>query len=505
MQVFNFRNSFANNSSSTHSTLLNLNGRKLEEILPSYLSCNDIGQYSGASYGWEEFVLTSKEEKDLYLAAQIWENLSNWRMGIPAEARIGFIEQVIPELRGKLKADGEYGIDHQSVWDLPKDCGVMNPQFPSVEFIKDLRKYLQKPEVVILGGNDNGGDDEDGITRFGLEESAIGYLPTDLGYSNWTCRKDDDVWLLFDSERGQRIRFSFKDDVKNENSEIPELVDLIITNHCKTNCDFCYRGCTNGGWQANISKVRSMIGTLLEWGVPEIVIGGGDILLYDSLDRLCKLIRYWRKEYNVAINTTINPRIEGGSKIEGDFRKKLDLIAESFNSIALSGISRDTFFVYDYFQLTSRVSVSIQIIPELILHNEYEVEQLLNFIKDKQVKITLLGLKNTGRMLDYTTKKYNMKNIEDSTKKISDFVKKLEDSECYLGMDTAFLQKFKNIAEKYDRRTWFDQEGKFSCCIDMATSDTPTMSKSSYQGEAHKIENCYKDELQKAWDKVRKE
>lgn len=108
MKIANIRLGFATNSSSSHSVV----------ILPNQ---RDDRVHDDNYYGWENFVLASKEEKMKYLDAQIACHYSD-----------------------------NCKIDHQSVWSFPADIRAR------VAYIKCLKALLERDDVVILGGNDNG-------------------------------------------------------------------------------------------------------------------------------------------------------------------------------------------------------------------------------------------------------------------------------------------------------------------------------------------------------------
>jgi hypothetical protein len=135
MRIHNVRLGFATNSSSSHSLIFMPNNNMGDEIL------NDTGEF-----GWEPFTLASKDAKNMYVAAQLSMQLQH--MHLPESAH----KAIIQAWTGVENYEGY--IDHQSVYDFPKD---FHGNFLHEGFFKAFREFMLKDGLVILGGNDNDG------------------------------------------------------------------------------------------------------------------------------------------------------------------------------------------------------------------------------------------------------------------------------------------------------------------------------------------------------------
>ncbi|MCM1532689.1 MAG: radical SAM protein, partial [Ruminococcus flavefaciens] len=450
MRVFNFRQGFANNSSSSHNTLVNADGRPLEESLPlciSRLTSGGLSVEEFAYFGWEDFVLTSRDAKLLYLAFQIFSALHKF----PKSAVLGFVLDVLPELSGVLST-GSYDVDHQSCWALPIAVKTPHSEFPDREFLLDMKEYLSRDDVVIFGGNDNTYDETDLPSQAGMEDSALEFIPR--SDSLYFSKKEGDVWTLFNRETGDKVRFSFHDDAYSNESETPELVDLIVSDQCSHNCSFCYRGCSSSGEVASLETVTTLISSISELGVFEIVIGGGDILSLPYLDELCQHIRNHNRFTAFTTTLFLTPL----SLRDASIRRRFDLVIDTFSSIAISSTNTDNFDLASYIQLTSSTQTSLQIVPEL--ESQTHLESLLSFLSfHNRIPLTLLGFKPTCRGQSHVD------NLNDSVF-VTDLVVHLIDAKVRLGVDTAFVQRFPKIMKVFDSRLYYGNEGKFSCCVD---------------------------------------
>jgi hypothetical protein len=233
----------ATNSSSSHSVIVMLGGEKLRQ-----------GGAFADHYGWEDFTLTTPEAKLDYLEKQ-------WAIG-----------------SGQLKEDDYGGIDHQSVWDWPKDIRTHQA---SEAFYRYLREEIIKPEVVVLGGNDN----SEGHPE---REAGVTWEPYEMvHYASAVCREDPKGWvtILSQSRWGKsfpmKVRFGGGDASK---STTPELMDIKISDFCPFGCTFCYQGSTGKGKHASEANLRRVATALQHMGVMEVAIGGGEPTLHPKFD-----------------------------------------------------------------------------------------------------------------------------------------------------------------------------------------------------------------------------
>ncbi len=244
IKILNYRLGFAKNSSSTHTVIF---GDGLSKIYKDNHPDTDF------EYGWEDFTLVSKEEKDKYVATILWQNL---RYTDSEDDSLEVFSKYYPQYLNEMKKSY---IDHQSHITLPF---YYHQNRINLTFFEHLREYLLQDDVLILGGNDNG--DGHYIVN-GLENRDKGpHYVTDYvtGY-----RKHDNIdfvkfdihdilygerfvavynengnfWSLFSRKSGKKIRLSFSDITSDPSkSSSPELVDIKITDFCPYGCKFCY-------------------------------------------------------------------------------------------------------------------------------------------------------------------------------------------------------------------------------------------------------------------------
>src|SRR5574343_798493 len=210
MKLHNLRFGFANNSSSSHSLIF------VDD--PNLYSDRD----ANGEYGWNDFLLVSKEEKARYLGTMLYNQIKDM---IPDDiAKILFKKY----LNARRPDDGHY-IDHQSNYVIPRDYRT---GFINFEFFNEFVKYVLNKNIIITGGNDN--DDNDNYSY--IKGNVIDLpITKDLRSSEFVARKDKkyNYWTLFNKRTGTKIRFSFNDfNVKPVKSTYPELVDIKITDQC---------------------------------------------------------------------------------------------------------------------------------------------------------------------------------------------------------------------------------------------------------------------------------
>ncbi len=478
MKLLNYRLGFAANSSSLHSTW------HVEDI-------QDIqDEIESMQFEWNAFVCSSKENIRRYLASQYIANIIDI---IPDE----IIFFIINNLFSEISEDEYYQydeyidekritalVDHQSLLTLPHDYITKNKHFPSIKFLKDIEEYLIRTKSVIIGGNDN--EDlvniDDIIPQHQKRHSEF-YLNhlTEIGETkNVVCLKDGKVWKVFNQNNGEKIRFSFEDNVRYDKSDTPELVDLIITNKCHMGCPYCYRGCTPSGKHADIGFVKDIIRSLENKNlhVFEVAIGGGDILEYPQLGELCAYISY-NKENKIVFNTTLNCQSFTIENFE-----RIKLVLNSFTGIAISVKSiEDIQSVITYtrrcFDVNSKWRISFQCIPELMSYDE-----LRKIIDKGGNNITFLGFKHTGR--GSSSEFSAAAGFEENKKPFRKIVQDIHKKHLFcrwFGVDTELLKNFPELKKTQAEWAYTEGEGKFSCCIDAVDGYVLPSSYSEYKDE----------------------
>jgi hypothetical protein len=270
IRLYNARGGLATNSSSSHSLI----------ILPGPVADDDLQNDDGsAAFGWQYFTAGSDAAKRAYLGLILHDALGDQ---MPDDLK----RLVICDWLG-LGAPPEGYVDHDSVFGLPVGYGSA---YLSNPFFEDLRAFVLRPDVAILGGNDNTEEDDPGHPLWNGNQFRLP-LP---GYSRYNAalvaRKDPrfGFWTLFNPETGGKLRFSFVNDPAGRQrvwrAFAPELVDLKITQFCPfagNGCSVpCYQGSDQTGTHAEYSRIVAALDALARLEVFEVAIGGGEPTLH---------------------------------------------------------------------------------------------------------------------------------------------------------------------------------------------------------------------------------
>jgi hypothetical protein len=199
-------------------------------------------------WGWSDFLIRNKKDKAKYVASLIMQNMQSG--GLPEEYAVfatnGFLGNILSQ---KYPDEYYYGIDHQSVINLPfkhqgpsekyKWSNTKGEIFKiNLEFAKEFFDYIvNNKNIAIAGGNDNSDEFDYGgeklLTNMGRDASR------DSVYT--IAKKDGDYWTIYNTKDGTKIRLSFIDNAPPyEKSTTPELIDVKLTNFCAYGCDFCF-------------------------------------------------------------------------------------------------------------------------------------------------------------------------------------------------------------------------------------------------------------------------
>lgn len=464
MKILNYRKGFAANSSSTHSTFFVEDPKEVQEKI-----------YDTLNFGWEPFVLKSPSLINRYIAAQIIPYIDE---NISDTMKISFLKECIPSLDITTDDLEDLGVDHQSQWLLPYDYHCSSKVFPSIEFIKDLVSYLRSNKTVIVGGNDNDDFNERPLRfDYASQKEAKAMNKIERGsYGSYICIKDHkyNYWILINQETGKKITLTFDDSgAPYTRSSFPQLVDLIISDQCYHNCNYCYRNCTPTGKVASIETIYHYLESLYNLGTMEVALGGGDLLKYPHLDDLLNLVKEFRKQ-NMIINTTIRVNADNNEKPIQDYiiRKFM----ETFNGIAFS--------IDKHYQLSDikkyiNERSSIQIIPEL--GAGYFHSAIIDEIKESNLKtVTLLGFKQTGRGDDNAFKNIYEQTINNNRQKFNEWISLYTHCCINLNVDTQLIKNIPEIKSSLKEWMYTENEGMFTCCINAVDN---TMMKSSYSND----------------------
>lgn len=423
MFIGNVRLGLATNSSSTHSIL----------IAPTL---DAFRERDSGEFGWEDFLLTSKEDKMRYMMATLKSNLESL---VPNE----YAHHVASGLMGS-EVGKDFYVDHQSRIDLPVGYASWYVNKINEEFFRELTDYIVNSDVAIAGGNDN----EDGMDYGGERDGIASSLPKDYR-GQLVARKDGEHWVLFNRETGAKVRFSFTSKNEYTKSSRPELVDLKVTSFCPFKCSHCFMDSTVSGTHSLVWKECLQVLSRME--VFEVAYGGGEPTMHPEFDKMLSEA----KLLGIVPNfTTKTLRWTKDSVIERS-------VLENAGGFAVSVQSSYDPVIDEVCKWRDRNNhwdeVSIQAVLGVL--DTKDILTLIEKCLDKDLRrITLLGFKHVGRGKDKEPKPVDILPVINKAK------------ECWinLGLDTLAVQQYKDIldAEKIPEALRTTAEGKFSMYID---------------------------------------
>lgn len=434
MRILNARAGFAANSSSSHSLLLFRSSHGETVDATSFLP--DSGEeLERGDFGWGYFIASSPEAKALYLAVQVDSALS-YSVGPTVAARFLATLGLEPPPKGAY-------VDHQSRIELPSNWTRTAPNF---EFLSHFVEYVRRPDVVIVGGNDN--------SDFHVDE-ADGFLPAldrvSFVMSNTVARYDREVnvWTLFSRMFGSKLRITFDPYNDPARGSLPELVDIKITDYCDFGCTFCYQGSTKRGKHASWEYLEKLAYALAEAQVFEVAIGGGEATQHPDFERFVALLA----ELGVVPNLTTRNIAYLAS--EPASLEHLGAVAVSVSSVD----DLDAFLAIDdsVFRSTNTAR-HVHVIDGLVDAREFEA--ICRKAWDHQVRVTLLGYKTAGRGKRHADSLVPSGWLDLITSKDAD--------RWLFSVDTALVRQYMAEIESLDVEpiSYHSTEGAWSCYVD---------------------------------------
>lgn len=500
MKVSNVRAGLATNSSSSHSIVISSDFLK-----------NNVKDLCNDDFGWDYFVAKRPESKLKYLGI-----LLNYQLSAELEDDALSPEVLVhvilsKYLNGVIPPENS-GIDHQSIFKFPLTYGTNTID---LKFFEEFRDFILRDDVLILGGNDNGGDPENHPALQHTQYTNISPLLPFIkaSYGPFWCRKDGEFWTVFD-KKGLRYTFSYNDFIQpivKYNS--PLLVDLKITDYCATGCTFCYQSSTKQGKVGNFETIKGILDALAKLKVFEVAIGGGNPVSHpkfiEILEYACYLgivpnfstrdISFFRDKkslnrISVAVGSfaySIDP-LTNLEKLERDIKGFMD-IRKDYNDAKL-------------------MTLQVFIGPGGF-NKEEELLPILKLARKYNTSVTILGFKNVGRGKDLAEEE-EKKEIKIKEEKISEYqepeypwgltrtLMTLDaKGQCPdIGVDTALAVSLSNtfIKEGVNHKLFVLDEGKSSCYIDAVTK---IISKSSFDPDIIAIDVTDATQIETAFSK----
>lgn len=468
MRIENLRVGFATNSSSSHSVIILPPGRTEKD------EWDGVGEF-----GWECFTLASDKAKREYLKVALYD---------PLAQQVGkdLAHMILPMLLGvrSLDIDESDYIDHQSVPTIPKafDGGV------ALEYIEALVKFINRPDVLILGGNDNDGEHPLITTGVGTEVRPWSTYGSE---GLMRVRRDGDWWTLFDDATGNKLRLNFEQKCPENNWEIeelglpvvprplaPELVDIKITSACSRGCAYCYADSKPDGKHSD-ARVWTLAKALGNMHVFEAALGGGEPTEHPDFT---DWIRELRENGVIPNFTTHSTRWMRDVEIVDAVKKYCGGIGFSVNH---SYEAKDVLSIANAAGLNMR-RISLMVIPELL---GSDLDELLDIARLFKVTVTMLGYKTCGRGSEKGKSSHTLSKAWDVIKKKNEGIGLWN-----VAMDTLLVSQWRTQLESIDvpRLLHAPKEGELSCFIDAVDGK---MAASSYTGETFEfpISELYDD------------
>lgn len=438
-KIHQIRLGLATNSSSSHSLILLPHGAQ------------DHG--TQGNFGWDFFTSGSRESKLLYAAITLRSamlNTSNQE-----------ISRTVAEAWTGVKLADDYFenyIDHQSLWALPLSWDARGVD---QEFFEDLKAFLLREDLVILGGNDN----DDNKHPLDKGSSFQLPLPRDEHFLPMVCRKTDGYWVLFNRDTGTKIRMSFDcpeefDPIK---ARTPELIDVKITDFCPYNCPMCYQDSTSAGKHADFNFLLSLARACAEMKVFEVALGGGEPTLHPKFFDILSAFR----RYGVVPNFTTRNLTWLHDPVQRP--KVLKTIGAFAYSVETPKDIAKIATIKAAYEIPNE-KINCQYI--MGSQPKWDFEALLRTAANSHVRLTLLGYKQDGRGSAFKPHDYSG---------WCQTLKSLIEKGIFprIGIDTALAAESKKDLDDLEVPTWCYEvvEGKFSMYVDAVTQKT---ARSSY-------------------------
>ena len=362
---------------------------------------------------------------------------------------------------------------------------------------KVLCNIIDSPDIVIIGGS----DEEDFVydTCKGHDE----YLFSNFRYMESVVEKykNGNYYVVYGERWGKKDKTRLAVEEGTLCPEVPELVDMKITNACEHGCPFCYMNSTKNGEHADFKTIQGIVKGFKN--KTEFALGGGNVLLHPQFPQIVEYIKNMRKNHivNITIRYDDIHRINDKSVLKDAIIDHVDGIGISVQKV--SDLSVVESFAKEM-MLTHNKHISIHIIPELlgyyksieILKEMSKCNRRINGYDEKTerykmknyipMKALFLGLKQVGRASSMSPVTFTK----------DELTKLVEATEWQYCIDTAFINTYREYYEDWyegDENFFVTRnEGEFSMYIDAITA---TAYKSSYD-----TTNGFPIEMAKYWD-----
>lgn len=266
-------------------------------------------------------------------------------------------------------------------------------------------------------------------------------------------------------EDGTKIRYTKDDEFE---VDFPESFDFKITDYCNLNCPMCHEKSTEQG-KHGLMDFTGFLSTLSPY--TEIACGGGNPLSHPQLLSFLDFC----KSRNIYVNLTVN-------QIHLMENKQLvqTLIAEKFiRGLGISYVGKDDELIEFCKENPNCV---VHLISGLFDENDHK------WLKDKGLKILILGYKDFGRGADYKNKQ-----VEDNISWLKNCIIDLYKDFVLISFDNLALEQL-NIQDTVSPELWKDSymggDGSHTMYIDLVKQE---FARTSTSVERHKVTEDIKE------------
>lgn len=398
--IKNIRVGHATNSSSSHSIVFNFKNDEAQYI--SEFSGENI--YNSA-FALENFqAITSKQiDKMYYLIEAVIIRLKN--SGFEDEKIIEILEQLLDLNKIKEKFELDDDLIDDILRSINEDdwCGDYN-QFKNILMYgigeeEDFNKIIIDNFKIIY--------EKLVLNNYVAIKSDLEYSDSvinDSGISQTLSLKHfNGRHYLYNHETGLKITIE-KAESKNI-INIPELVDLKITDKCDYKCEFCYQGSTPEGCSAPMEKIEKTIKYLDNLNCFEIAVAGGDPTFL--FEKIFKEINF--NNIDIILNTTTKNYLKGFEIIKKNLNHK------NFGAIGFSITNMNEFeLLKAFYEGNGKINnkkFAFQYCPAFFTSKEIEI--IINYCLKNKIRLVHLGFKKVGRGKTYEIINENyLKDIE---------------------------------------------------------------------------------------------
>lgn len=170
------------------------------------------------------------------------------------------------------------------------------------------------------------------------------------------------------------------------NPDFPECMDITITEQCSNNCGFCYANCTPQGQHCDFEKYMPLLDSIHPY--TEIAINGNNL----NIPHLEEFLTHMQ-EKKVIVNMTVN---------QIDFEKNWEYLKRLEHrklirglGISLNKVNNDFLKYLQFFP-----NAVLHVINGIFTPNDYSA------LKDRDLKLLILGYKEVGRGQDWYYEDY---------------------------------------------------------------------------------------------------